>query len=260
MRSRIRVLRRLVIPTLALGLLAAACGSSPDLDTVVAPDTAETSTTEATVTTGPVDTTTSTIEDGPTATTGITTTAAPPETSTTSTTGAPETTTTMSTTTTTTTNATGECSATGVEAPSTPDELGAEAADTFRAVVDAAVDCDYDGLAVAAGGDITLSFGGPYEVAPYLEDAEQRGDELLRILVQLLAMPPGLLNGPAADTDIWVWPTFWEDDEPATPAEQTAIEAIYGEPFDEVLFEGAYLSHRIGIDVAGDWLFFVAGD
>jgi hypothetical protein len=151
---------------------------------------------------------------------------------------------------------TGECSAAGLTAPPTPADLSAAAAVTFRAIVDAAVACDYAGLALAAGDEITLSFGGHREVDTYLEEGDRR-DGLLRILVGLLAMPPGYQD----EFDTWVWPTFWEDDEPATAEEQAAIEAIYGVPYDEILVpDVGYLNHRVGIHADGSWLYFVAGD
>ena len=151
-----------------------------------------------------------------------------------------------------------ECSAAGLTAPPTPVELDPAAAETFGAIVDAAVACDFEALALIAGDAITLSFGGPFDVAEYLATAEfERGDPLLRILVQLLGMPPGYQE----EFTTWVWPTFWEDDEPATAEERAAIEAIYGRPFDEILVDSLYyLRHRVGIEASGDWLYFVAGD
>jgi hypothetical protein len=151
-----------------------------------------------------------------------------------------------------------ECSAAGLVAPPIPSELDPTAAVTFGAIVDAAVACDFDALALVAGDAITLSFGGHGDVADFLATAEfEVGDPLLRILVQLLAMPPGYQE----DFATWVWPTFWEDDEPATAEERTAIEEIYGRPFDEILVDDlGYINHRVGIDANGEWLFFVAGD
>jgi hypothetical protein len=171
------------------------------------------------------------------------------------------TTTTTSTTTTTTSTAPVEgdgCSAAGLTAPPTPPQLDPPAAETFRAVVDAAVACDFDALAVAAGDTITLSFGGHNDVAGFLRAAEfEHGDELLRIMVQLMTMEPGYQT----DFATWVWPTFWEDDQPATADERASVEAIYGVPFDEILVDDlGYINHRVGIDADGDWLYFVAGD
>lgn len=153
----------------------------------------------------------------------------------------------------------GECSAAGLAAPPTPADLSAEAAATFRAVADAAVACDYDGLALAAGNEITLSFGGHSEVDTYLEEGD-RGGELLRILVGMLAMPPGTIATDVG-ADISVWPAFWGGDEPATAEERAAVEAIAGVPYDDLVVPDlGYLWFRVGIDADGNWLFFVAGD
>lgn len=201
------------------------------------------------------------LEDaGSTTTTAVpATTAAPSTTTVPATTAAPSTTTVPAPTTIPTTTAGVEaCSAANLDAPPTPAVLGEAAAATYRAIVDAAVACDFDALAVAAGDAITLSFGGHDDVAEFLATAEyEYGDELLRILVQLLTMEPGY----RIDFATWVWPTFWGDDSATPTAEQkAAIEAIYGVPFDEILVEGWYLDHRVGIDADGEWLYFVAGD
>jgi hypothetical protein len=237
--------RHSVVLAMVVGLLGAACGSSGDVDVAGPGDTA--STTVITTTTGPAGT--AAPDTGPSSTTA----AAPTSTSTSTSTSTP-----AGTTTAPSERPAGECSAGGLVAPPTPTELGAEAAATYRSIADAAVACDYDALAAVAGDEITLSFGGHDDVADFLMTAETEYDEeLLRILVQLLAMAPGY----QADFDTWVWPTFWEDDEPATVDERTAIEAIYGRPFDEILVPDlGYINHRVGIDANGDWLFFVAGD
>jgi hypothetical protein len=224
--------RHSVVLAMVVGLLGAACGSSGDVDVAGPGDTA--STTVITTTTAPAGTVAPDTSPSSTTAAPSSTTAAPPE------------------------RPAGECSAGGLVAPPTPAELGAEAAATYRAIVDAAVACDFDALAEVAGDAITLSFGGHDDVADFLMTAETEYDEeLLRILVQLLAMPPGYQD----DFDTWVWPTFWEDDEPATAEEQAAIEAIYGVPFDEILVPDlGYLNHRVGIHADGSWLYFVAGD
>lgn len=150
------------------------------------------------------------------------------------------------------------CSADDLTAPPTPSVLGPAAAATYRAIVDAALACDFHELERIAGDQITLSFGGHDDVAAFLARGEyQWPGEPLRILVQLMAMEPGYQD----DFDTWVWPTFWADDEPATPAERAEIEAIFGRPFDDILVEDlGYIDYRIGIDTAGKWLYFVAGD
>lgn len=149
------------------------------------------------------------------------------------------------------------CSAENLTAPPTPPALGEAAAATFRAIVDAAVACDFHELDRLAGDEITLSFGGHDDVAAFLAAGEYRwGGEPLRVLVQLLAMDPGFDE----DFATWVWPPFWAD-RPATVDERAEIEAIFGVPFDELLVEDlGYIDYRIGIDTDGEWLYFVAGD
>ena len=239
------IARRSVGLVMVVGLFTAACGSTDDVD-VSGPDDDATTTT-VTTTTGPADTAAPDIDPSTTTTaeptSTSTTTAVDPSTTTTAPAGGPA----------------DECSAAGLTAPPTPAALSAEATATLRAVVDAATVCDYDGLALAAGDEITLSFGGHSEVDTYLEEGDRR-DELLRILVGLLAMPPGTIATDVG-ADISVWPAFWADDEPATAEERAALEAIAGVPYDELVVPDlGYLWYRVGIDADGNWLFFVAGD
>lgn len=104
-----------------------------------------------------------------------------------------------------------------------------------RDIVEAAVSCDYDGLAESATvGEFNYSFGAEGDPAGYWREIEEQGDERpLEALVELL-------DGPFATIDndgqtIYVWPS-------------AAVE------------QDDYLGYRAGIDGDGDWLYFVAGD
>lgn len=244
--------RSSIVVAVVVGLFVAACGSADDVD-VTGPGDDATSTT-VTTTREPADTAApDTTPPDTDPSTSTTTAAGPTSTSTTAPVGPPTTSSAPSE------DPVAECSAAGLAAPPTPADLSAEAAATFRAVADAAVACDYDGLALAAGDEITLSFGGHSDVDAYLEEGDRR-DELLRILVGLLAMPPGTIATDVG-ADISVWPAFWADAEPATAEERAALEAIAGVPYAELVVPDlGYLWYRVGIDADGNWLFFVAGD
>ena len=151
----------------------------------------------------------------------------------------------------------GECSTSGLRIALTEDPaLPAAVADTRRRIVDAAVACDYDALQeLALEGDsgFTFSYGAETSAADHWAGAEERGEDVLRILVQTLAQTGHEYQGN------WVWPTAYSD--APSEADWEALTQIY--PADDVRSwreQGAFYGYRVGITPAGEWLFFVAGD
>lgn len=165
--------------------------------------------------------------------------------------------------------------ATGVPEPPVPDagadcsagELLAEdvepqgltdaAAETWSGIRDAALSCDYDRLAAIAGEteDVTFSFGGGEDPAPFWRQAEGSGQRVLAELVGILELPAG------EDEDgAFVWPRVHVEPEDDSAWEE--LLAVYPpEAIEEWRGSGSgYLGYRTAISPEGEWLYFVAGD
>jgi hypothetical protein len=151
----------------------------------------------------------------------------------------------------------GECSAAGLSADLPDDSaLPAAVADLRQQIAEAAVACDYDRLqelALQGGGGFTYSYGGETSASDFWAGAEERGEQVMRILVEELRQTGHLYQGN------WVWPTAYTDD--PTDAEWQALAGLYPqEQLDSMKQSGSYLGYRVGITPASDWIFFVAGD
>jgi hypothetical protein len=150
----------------------------------------------------------------------------------------------------------GTCSASGLSAdlPADP-ALPAAVSDLRTQIAAAATACDYDrlqALALAQDG-FTYSYGGETSAADYWAGAEERGEGVLKILVESLGQAGHLYQGN------WVWPTAYSDT--PTAADWQALSGLY--PADRITSwreTGQFLGYRVGITPAGDWQFFVAGD
>lgn len=149
-----------------------------------------------------------------------------------------------------------ECSASGLAADvPARSALPAAVAEVRSQIVRAAVECDYDRLqelGLAQDG-FTYSYGGETSAADHWAGAEERGEEVMRILVETLRQDGHLYQGN------WVWPTAYADR--PTDADWQALSGLY--PADRITSwreQGQYLGYRVGITPAGDWLFYVAGD
>lgn len=151
----------------------------------------------------------------------------------------------------------GDCSAAGASAelPADP-ELPAAVAEVREAIAAAAVACDYERLqelALEQGTGFTFSYGAETSAADFWGGAEERGEEVLRILVETLRQEGHLYQGN------WVWPTAYTD--APTDEDWQALAGIYPqEQIDSFRESGSFLGYRVGITPAGDWQFFVAGD
>lgn len=139
---------------------------------------------------------------------------------------------------------------------SLPDEVAA----ARRAIVAAAVACDYDALAGLTGPGFTYSFGDDGDPAGHWRtlETEGRGPKPLRFLVELFDRPYG-----TTDDGSYVWPSaFTYDDWSSVPdADREALRPLYGDE-DFAAWEdfGSYIGYRISITADGEWTFFVAGD
>ncbi len=151
----------------------------------------------------------------------------------------------------------GECSAAGLSAALPADgALPPPVAELRQRIADAAVECDYDALqalALEGATGFTYSYGGETSAADYWAGAEERGEDVMRILVESLRQAGHEYQGN------WVWPTAYAD--APTDADWAALEGLYPqEQLDAMRQSGSFLGYRVGITPAGDWLFFVAGD
>ena len=150
----------------------------------------------------------------------------------------------------------GECSASGLSADLPRDGALPEVVATLRTQIAAAAEaCDYDRLQELAlqQDGFTYSYGGETSAADYWAGEEERGQSVLKILLESLRQPGHLYQGN------WVWPSAYSD--APTEADWNALSGLY--PADQLTSwkeQGQFLGYRVGITPDGDWQFFVAGD
>ena len=156
------------------------------------------------------------------------------------------------------------CSAAGLASDLPPQELPEPVQETRRAIVRAAGACDYEGLAQLAltgTGGFSYSFGESGAPADFWRRAEAAGDPVLRTLVEILRLPVGIRS--LNESTQYVWPSAYAYERWAEvpPADREALLRVYDHA-DLRGFEqfGSYSGYRVGIDGAGDWSFFLAGD
>jgi hypothetical protein len=152
-------------------------------------------------------------------------------------------------------------SATGV---TEQEGLPVAVAETRRAIAEAAASCDYESLeslALAGSAEFTYSFGERGAPGRYWRRQEQRGEEPLRFLVELLDRP--FATQEVRGDVHYVWPSAFDYRGWARvpEAHREALRPLYDDQ-DFAAFQefGAYLGYRVGITEEGDWIFFVAGD
>ena len=157
------------------------------------------------------------------------------------------------------------CSSAAASGPlAEQEELPTPVAETRNAIAEAATACDYEALANLAlrgSEEFTYSFGERGDPGRFWRREEQRGEEPLRFLVELLDRP--LATQRVRGTVHYVWPSAFDyrDWTGVPEVDGEALRPLYGDE-DFAGFEefGAYLGYRVGITEEGDWIFFVAGD
>jgi hypothetical protein len=148
------------------------------------------------------------------------------------------------------------CSAADLSAALPDQDLPDAVAEVRQRIADAAVACDYDALqAIALEQDgFTFSYGAETSAADHWAGLEERGEDPLRTLVQLLSLPVTRNEAGA-----YAWPSAYT--ESPTEEDWAALEGIYSdEEIASFRAAGSYLGYRVGITPEGDWQFFVAGD
>jgi hypothetical protein len=141
------------------------------------------------------------------------------------------------------------------------DNLTPEAEATRLALIEAALECDFDTLAdlANAGTEPFESDGGDDLVAAWVEQ-EAAGEEPMRILVTLLR---GTMGTVALDTIEYRFPSAagFSDWAEVPEGIRESLQPLYSED-DLAAFEaaGVYNGHRTAISDSGEWLsFLVAG-
>ena len=153
--------------------------------------------------------------------------------------------------------AAGLCSAAGLSAVAVDQDLPAAVAATRQAIIDAATNCDLDGLAALGSPDFTFSFGGGTSAADFWRNEEAAGIPITRLMVLLLNTPP--VFDPEFFVPTYLWPSAFRA---APTAEDFAIlEGILPDE-DLALYRqfNEYLDLRLGISEEGSWDFAVSGD
>ena len=154
-----------------------------------------------------------------------------------------------------------ECSATGTPAPPEQPDLPDQIADVRLAIIEAVAACDLATLEGLAAENFVTHFGGGG--VEELSNWEEAGEGKLGILLQILGMSYGVQETGDGDT-YYVWPGAFAADswDEITDEQMAEIRQLHTQvELDQMAehFDG-YAGWRTGINVAGDWRYFVAGD
>jgi hypothetical protein len=178
------------------------------------------------------------------------------------------TTTTRTVTSTTPTTTAATCSASAVHGdlpddPGLPPAVAAMRADLARA----AVECDYDALAVLVdrnGKSVRYSFGegnDPIAAWRLAESSDDQPPPLLALRL-LLALPHGERHAEGVPAT-YLWPAAFATDHPTdAQLQEIADTGLYDlSTLKQWVASGTnYLGYRVMISESGDWQAFVAGD
>lgn len=155
------------------------------------------------------------------------------------------------------------CSAAGMQIPEQKSDLPDPVLNTRRAVLEAAVACDYDQLAELASGHefFNYSFGDEGDFAGFLQEGEAAGNDPLRSLVLIFGMTE--IENELSNRKGWIWPAAAGADDWASvpqPQKDELLRLYSQQDLDVFAGNGAYIGYRTSIDPEGRWLYFVAGD
>jgi hypothetical protein len=147
-----------------------------------------------------------------------------------------------------------ECSADGMNgADLTAEGVAPDVAATRQAIVDAAVDCDYDALLdLAAAGPVSVTLDGTDTPVAEWEHREGEGERILGFVAGILTLVPA----PAAADGSVTWPSAvdWQFSDVAPGDERQALIDVVGESgifgWEET---GGYAGWRTTIAADGAW-------
>jgi hypothetical protein len=155
----------------------------------------------------------------------------------------------------------GDCSASGMAMPAAQEGLPAAVAETRRAILEAAIACDFDALEAVAGPNFTTSFGDTgFEKIPEWEESGLY--PATELMVQLFDTPYAFEDYEGQPRHYY-WPSAFVYDswDEIPPEDMETLRSIYTEEELEMSAEfGSYALWRIGITETGEWRFFIAGD
>lgn len=146
-------------------------------------------------------------------------------------------------------------------------ELPRPVLDTWVAIIEQAIMCDYEGLedlALEGRQGFSFSFGADGSPADFWKAREREArrrnlptSEYMRYLVALLQLP--YCEESSGGDTYFIWPRVHCREH--TDADWDDIEGLYPEDqFEQMRARDSYLGFRIGILENGDWVYFIAGD
>lgn len=164
--------------------------------------------------------------------------------------------------TTTTTTTVPRCA--DLDDTSAPSGLPGPVAETYAAILEALVDCDFDTLgelASAGERDFTYSFGGSDDPAGFWS-GQTPNSETIALLAGVMTKSFGMMETQfVADelTELYYWPAAFGPD--PTDEQWDEVRDLYSDDEIAQMQEfGGYIGYRAGIAEDGEWVFFVAGD
>jgi len=109
-----------------------------------------------------------------------------------------------------------------------------------------------------------LAFGEVDDPIVFLKESSNDGEgrELLAIMLELLEAPYSITPAEDGEPAIYVWPAYAAHNlENLSPAELIDVYKIVSHTdLEEMQLYGGWYFFRVGIDAAGEWRYFVAGD
>jgi hypothetical protein len=162
------------------------------------------------------------------------------------------------------------CSAAEMVSPVAQVDLPDPVAKTRSRILEAALSCDYAGLAglaelpsdgSAGRTGFTFSYGGSTDFGAFLEEGEDEGLDPLRKLVQVLGTTPREFEIRDEVQQVWPAAATYESWAAIPKASVDELGSIYtAEDLQSFARAEQYLGYRTAISTDGDWLYFVAGD
>jgi len=159
------------------------------------------------------------------------------------------------------------CSAAEMVSPVAGVDLPDPVAETRSRILEAALSCDYDGLAeLSSDGSagetgFTFSYGGATDFGAFLKDGEDEGFDPMRKLVQVLGTTPRQFEIRDEVHQVWPAAATFESWAAIPKASVDELRSIYtAEDLESFTRSEQYLGYRAAISKGGDWLYFVAGD
>lgn len=162
------------------------------------------------------------------------------------------------------------CSAAGMSAELSDQDLPDAVADMRARIAQAAVACDYDALAeLALAGDefFSYSFGEDGDPAGYwrrLEEDPEIDEEPMAMLVRTLDLRPCVEDTVSAGVTLYAWPSVQCSRSTEEDYDALVESGVYTEEevrrLRKVGVGDGWGGYRAGITEEGDWLFYIAGD